>query len=129
LDVRLQFRTANWVRDDYVRLQTITPDVIAHCGPLNHNPSGDDVYFEMAEPLRGFVIAFQSTPYKRMFSGAYGAKFYFYPPPTCSQFSDGPGDVISYSNGIATFQHPTGATPPVWTPTNAVPLPPPVIRR
>jgi len=129
LTARLQYRTGEWVRDDHVRLQTITPDVITHCGPLNPYTGGDDVYYMMPEPLRSYVIAFQNTTYKRMYSGAYGAKFYFYPPPTCAQFSDGPSDVINYSNGIATFQHTSGTTPPIWTPANAVPLPPPVIRR
>ena len=71
ITTRLQYKTGEWVVKDYQRLQTITPDVISHCGPLNHYTGGDDVYYEMAEPLRSYVIAFQNTPYKRMFNGAY----------------------------------------------------------
>lgn len=112
LTARLQYKTANWVRDDYVRLQTITPDVISNCGPLNHSTGGDDVYYEMAEPLRSYVIAFQNTPYKRMFRGSYGAEFLFFPPPPCASYAVETNDVITYSKGVAIFQHPTGSTPP-----------------
>jgi hypothetical protein len=126
ITTRLQYKTGEWVVKDYLRLQTITPDVISHCGPLNHNPGGDDVVNEMAEPLRSYVIAFQNTPYKRMFNGAYGAKFFFYPPPPCAQSSIEPGDVVSYSNGIATFQHTAGITPPRWNPGTGTVAQPPV---
>ena len=126
ITTRLQYKTGEWVVKDYQRLQTITPDVISHCGPLNHYTGGDDVYYEMAEPLRSYVIAFQNTPYKRMFNGAYGAKFFFYPPPPCAQSSIEPGDVVSYSNGIATFQHTAGITPPRWNPGTGTVAQPPV---
>lgn len=80
-DVKLLQVTPKWVRKDYVRLQTITADVINNCGPLGGETP-------MADPLRSMVLAYQAG-YKEPWRGNYGLTFNFVSTPTCANFGDG----------------------------------------
>lgn len=111
----LQVTTGVWTRDDYIRLKTITTDVILNCGPVNPVIDGQgEALGGMAEPLRSKVLAFQNG-YKRMYKGTYRASMQFYPPPTCLPGFIEQGDnlLIPGSTGNAVYSHPLGANPPM----------------
>ena len=63
LSLLLKWETALQVLKDYLRLQTITADLISHCS----------LYGEVGvqEPLKSKVIDFLNTPYKPLAIGNY----------------------------------------------------------
>ncbi|MGV9012786.1 MAG: hypothetical protein ACOH13_09355 [Flavobacteriales bacterium] len=95
-DLVLRWETAQQVRKDYLRLQTITADMLSHCS----------LYGEVGiqDPLESKVITFNSTPYKPLTIGNYKVAFFFQ-APTCPPDADtGSGS----TNGIASFRNATG---------------------
>lgn len=106
-NVRLDQKTSYWVRDDHKRLQTITADVIAKCGPLGSTGSG------MIEPLRSMVVRYQNSGYKRPYRGNYGVRFSFEPPPTCKPFLDSGQSSPALSSGTALFNYTSGPAGPL----------------
>lgn len=111
----LQVTTGVWTRDDYIRLKTITNDVILNCGPLNPVIDGQgEAMGGIGEPLRSKVVAFQNG-YRRMYKGNYRTTMRFIPPPTCPFSYVEQGDEVNApgSMGDAVYSHPLGATPPI----------------
>ena len=111
VDVGVDVRTSFYVRDDYMRLATITSDVCSRCGVLYGETP-------MAEPLRSMVIRYLDSPYRRPYRGNYGVKFMFIPPPTCQPFTDW-NENVPVSSGNATFQYTLGPLPPMNVPNTS----------
>lgn len=107
--------TGKQVAMDYARMQTITADVIATCGPVNPvvDGQGEDMG-GMPEPLRSKVQAFQASSYKLLYKGNYGLKHTFRLPLACGAFVGEPGTVAPTGTiGTLIYNHPTGPNPPI----------------
>jgi hypothetical protein len=105
-DVVLRVETALQVRADYLRMQTITSDIIAGYG----SPFAVESFIN--EPLRTYMRNFLNSTYWRMYTGNYQAQFHFRNPPSC------PGVIYMQTQGFtaalpgaATYYHSTGTTP------------------
>lgn len=105
-DVVLRVETALQVRADYLRMQTITSDIIAGYG----SPFAVESFIN--EPLRTYMRNFLNSTYWRMYTGNYQAQFHFRNPPSC------PGVIYMQTQGstaalpgAATYYHSTGTTP------------------
>lgn len=111
----LQVTTGMWTRNDYIRLKTITDDLIVRCGPVNPTIDGQgEAMGGLSEPLRSKVLAFQNG-YRLMYKGNYRTTFWFVPPPTCPNNYVEQGDPMlnTGSSGNAVYNHALGSTPPV----------------
>ncbi len=118
----LQITTGAWTRNDYIRLKTITNDVIVNCGPLIPVIDGaGEPWGGFAEPLRSKVLAFLNG-YRRMYNGSYRTTLRFIPPPSCpwNYIEQGDELLAPGTSGEAVYSHPLGAAPPM---PGAGPLP------
>ncbi|MBK8225576.1 MAG: hypothetical protein IPK70_00195 [Flavobacteriales bacterium] len=111
----MRMTTGTEVANDYVRLQTLTNLVITNCGPVTAPPNQhDDVYQQMAEPLRSKVMSFQNTSFHRMYRGNYGIELrYGVPLLLCAVIESAPiGGQAAVNDGIAIYNYPSGPEAP-----------------
>jgi hypothetical protein len=108
--VQLDVETALQVRADYLRMQTITSDIIAGYG----SPFAVESF--IAEPVRTYMRNFLNSAYWRMYTGNYQVQFHFRNPPSCPGviYMQMPGTSAPLP-GTATYYHSTGTTPYIYT--------------
>lgn len=108
--VLLNVETALQVRADYLRMQTITSDIITGYG----SPFAVESFIN--EPVRTYMRSFLNSTYWRMYTGNYKVQFHFRTPPSCPSLvyfqTPGTGTPLS---GTASYYHPTGSSLFVYT--------------
>ena len=110
---RLYMTTAYWGYANYFVLQNMSLQAEDNC----NNP-GDDVG-NMGEPLSTLHEQFQSTPYKVLYKGAYGAMFSFHPPTCLPDMIDWEENVTQGSHAIKQYINPSGPIIPPTTNTTS----------
>ena len=111
--VQLNVETALQVRADYLRMQTITSDIITRYG----SPFAVESF--IAEPLRTYMKNLLNSTYWRMYTGNYQVQFHFRKPPSCPDAiylmatGTNTGGAAPLP-GAATYYHSTGSSPYVF---------------
>jgi hypothetical protein len=107
-NVTLHMRTGSFVYTDYLRMQTITADIMANLG----SPYAVESF--IPEPVKSNMKTFLGSPYRPLYQGTYQANFHFQVPSTCVvpilYMSTGP--TFPPLSGSLGYQHPTGGNPP-----------------
>ncbi|HRH68333.1 MAG TPA: hypothetical protein PLB89_02385 [Flavobacteriales bacterium] len=111
-DVRLKTSTAIYVRQDYLRMATITGDISSRYG----SPYGQEHF--IGEPVDEYMRDYLESTYKVMYKGTYAADLEFRPPFTCVEniilrtTGEGEGPAPNPVGSRVQYVHTTGPSAP-----------------